>query len=208
MANALEDCLRSAGLGLLILAGLFMGYRTGMIGNNHLLLLMALGGTSYYLFMQQKPVGGVHGLGGSSNKADGTVHLVENMVCQMLMYRTTRDPSLPVRVETALRNGMFRDYGLESPARHWIENCDKAYVAGVHGGFVDTVEAAEFAYAASGSDEDRVRFEHLCTSADTRIREAALRAVHRRKMAEQNDGTGALLAMSGTLKHQHTSLLS
>lgn len=130
-------------------------------------------------------------------------YLLESIVSKMLTHRDNHDPETVKRVKLAFKNGIFRDAGLDAPARAWLDAASNYNNGSI---FFETVECAEFGYAASGSKDHCDFFDVLCKSKSNKIRQAAERALHRRRLAEQ-DISGALLAMNGTLRGQHTSLL-
>lgn len=184
--------------GAAAIAVVALGYKPGHHASNLLLFAVVLAACSYVTHHRQTRNAN------SSTYEKQRAWLLEGLVAKMLMYRDKPDPNIVERVSLAFDSGIFRDAGLEAPARVWLARANKSW-----GGqpFIDTVECAEFAYAASGSEEDGKLFSLLCSSDNHQIRTAAANAVRRRKLAEQDDGTGELLAMNDTLRDQHTSIL-
>lgn len=209
MKGALESILKSLIIGVAVIVGIGFGYHNGIINNNGMLCILAVGAISYFMFMQKNPTNNSSSCSTDPINFSNEIPkegLLENLVAKMLVYRDNPDPETVRRVQLAFQNGVFRDAGFEAPARAWLAGTDCSY--GSRGRvFYDTVECAELAYAASGSEQDREFFEVLCNSKNDKIRKAAERAVQRRKLAEQTDRAGELLTLNGTLRGQHTSLL-
>jgi hypothetical protein len=183
--------------GAAAIAVVALGYKPGQNASNLLLFAVVIAARSYVTHNRQSER--VY----SSTYDKQRAWLLEGLVAKMLTYRDRPDPDVVERVKLAFDSGIFRDAGLEAPARVWLARANKEY----RQPFIDTVEGAEFAYAASGSEEDGKLFSSLCSSDNHQIRSAAANAVRRRKLAEQDDGTGELLAMNDTLRDQHTSLI-